>query len=305
MKTRTPTQQTLRRLLLFLLITFVPAFAVQLLYVFFIGLTTSSEWYAPMVSVCMLLPAFAHFVTRVGSGESLHHTLFFLSLRRGWPCLLTAFFCPVLSVLLTAVCVVTWFLPQGDPAGLPAVFSAPDFWLSFGKIFLLSVLNISFALGEEYGWRGYMMPKLEQFMPFPAAVAAGGALWGLWHGLLIGCGHNFGQDYPGYPWTGVGLMMLFCTVLGFFFTMLTKRSGSVIPAALAHILINNLNGVLLPKMLSASLPEGLRYSMNFSASLLTLSITSGVSLAAGFWLLLAPGAKKTPPPTGEKGSDPC
>lgn len=36
------------------------------------------------------------------------------------------------------------------------------------------------AFGEEWGWRGYMMPKLVQLLGKPFAVIAGGILWGLW-----------------------------------------------------------------------------------------------------------------------------
>ncbi len=41
-----------------------------------------------------------------------------------------------------------------------------------------------FALGEEIGWRGYLLPKLSGLGPVRAALLAG-LLHGLWHLPII------------------------------------------------------------------------------------------------------------------------
>src|SRR5579872_914147 len=45
--------------------------------------------------------------------------------------------------------------------------------------------------GEEYGWRGYLLPQLLPLGQWPALVFSG-AIWGFWHTPLI----LMGFDYP-------------------------------------------------------------------------------------------------------------
>ena len=97
------------------------------------------------------------------------------------------------------------------------------------------------AFGEEFGWRGYLMPKLMGLCGKPWAMVLGGIIWGLWHAPLTVCGHNFGVDYPGFPWLGILMMCLMCTLINPFFTLLTERTKSIYPASFAHMINNNLS----------------------------------------------------------------
>ena len=90
------------------------------------------------------------------------------------------------------------------------------------------------AFGEEAGWRGYMMPKLMKLMSKGKAVLVGGIIWGLWHAPLTCIGHNFGTDYPGFPYVGILKMCILCTLMGMILTFVTVKSGSVWPAAIMH-----------------------------------------------------------------------
>lgn len=96
------------------------------------------------------------------------------------------------------------------------------------------LLNIVPALGEEIGWRGWLLPKLLRFGPWPAILLSG-VIWGLWHAPVILLGHN----YPGTPgWLALIAMVVFCTLMGGIFGWLRLRGGSVWPAALAHSSLN-------------------------------------------------------------------
>lgn len=118
------------------------------------------------------------------------------------------------------------------------------------KIWLLiiniegSLIMIFSAFGEEWGWRGYMMPKLIKLMGKPVAVIVGGILWGLWHAPLTMSGHNFGTDYKYFPWLGIVLMCVFCTVMNAFLTLLSERTKSVYPCAFAHAINNNISALM-------------------------------------------------------------
>ncbi|KUP97264.1 CPBP family intramembrane glutamic endopeptidase [Thermobifida cellulosilytica] len=91
-------------------------------------------------------------------------------------------------------------------------------------------LNLLPALGEELGWRGWLLPRLYRFGAVPALLASG-VVWGLWHAPLVLLGYN----YPGAPgWLGLLMMVGMCVVVGTVFGWLRVRSGSVWPAALAH-----------------------------------------------------------------------
>ncbi|MCR5282976.1 MAG: CPBP family intramembrane metalloprotease [Lachnospiraceae bacterium] len=94
------------------------------------------------------------------------------------------------------------------------------------------------AFGEEGGWRGYMMPKLFSVMGRVPALITGGIIWGLWHAPLTCIGHNFGTDYPGFPYVGILKMCIFCTLVGMMLTVLTEKSGSVWPAVFMHAISN-------------------------------------------------------------------
>ena len=95
------------------------------------------------------------------------------------------------------------------------------------------------TFGEEYGWRGYLYPKIESAWSRPLAIIAGGIIWGLWHAPLTVKGHNFGTDYPGFPYVGILLMCGICVILGIFFHWLTLKTGSIYPASIAHSATNN------------------------------------------------------------------
>ena len=71
-----------------------------------------------------------------------------------------------------------------------------------------------------------------------AILIIGGIIWGLWHAPLTCIGHNFGTDYPGFPFLGILMMCAFCILMGVILTFLTEMSGSVWPAAIMHAVTN-------------------------------------------------------------------
>lgn len=98
---------------------------------------------------------------------------------------------------------------------------------------------VSFAaFGEEFGWRGYMIPKMIKLWGLPRAIFFGGIIWGLWHAPLTVAGHNFGMDYVGFPYVGIGLMCVLCIFMGMMLTYVTIKSGSIWPAAIMHAVHN-------------------------------------------------------------------
>lgn len=103
---------------------------------------------------------------------------------------------------------------------------------------LVVLLNAAIVLpvtfGEEYGWRGYLLPKLLPLGEVKATLMVG-AIWGTWHLPAIIVGLN----YPGEPpWVALLLFAITTLLLAFPFTWLWIASRSVLIAAIAHATLN-------------------------------------------------------------------
>ncbi|GAB4502432.1 MAG: CPBP family intramembrane metalloprotease [Anaerolineales bacterium] len=101
------------------------------------------------------------------------------------------------------------------------------------------LINMLFALGEELGWRGFLLPKLLPLGEWPAILLTG-AIWGLWHApTTIFHGYNF----PLHPYLGVVIMTVGCMLLGIIFGWLYLKTQSPWAPALAHGAFNAIAGV--------------------------------------------------------------
>lgn len=104
-----------------------------------------------------------------------------------------------------------------------------------GQIFLLGWVHTLLALGEELGWRGYLVKAL---LPLgqPGAFLITGVLWGLWHAPILPRSYN----YPTVPVVVSFLMMgCFCALVGVLLSWLRLASDSVWPVAIAHGFLNS------------------------------------------------------------------
>ena len=103
---------------------------------------------------------------------------------------------------------------------------------------LAPFINILFTLGEELGWRGFLLPHLIPIGQWKAIIISG-IIWGVWHATAIAQGHN----YPGYPILGIFMMIVFCILLGTIFAWLYLNTKSPWIAALAHGSVNAVAGL--------------------------------------------------------------
>jgi membrane protease YdiL (CAAX protease family) len=109
-------------------------------------------------------------------------------------------------------------------------------------LLIAPIINALPILGEEFGWRAYLQPKL---MPLGGrqAMVWMGVIWGLWHAPVIAMGHNYGLDYPGAPWSGILATIWIMFILGTFLGWAALRAGSVWPAVIGHGAINGIAGI--------------------------------------------------------------
>lgn len=155
-------------------------------------------------------------------------------------------------------------------------------------LFLAPFINVIFALGEELGWRGFLLPNLMPLGQWQAILLSGVA-WGIWHAPAVAQGLN----YPGYPAAGVIMMIVFTVLLGAIFSWLYLNTRSPWVAALAHGSLNATAGI--PVMF---LQPG--FNMAFAGTIATPVAWLGMALFIG-WLFLS---KRLPVKVGEEGETP-
>lgn len=128
-------------------------------------------------------------------------------------------------------------VPQGKTA-LAGVSISALVALQFALLPLTPILNGIFTFGEEWGWRGYLLPALLPLGQWRALIATG-AIWGIWHAPIILLGYN----YPQHPVLGVALFVVFCVLVGILFGWTRLATGSIWPAVIAHAALNGTAGV--------------------------------------------------------------
>lgn len=138
-------------------------------------------------------------------------------------------------------------VPGGEviPAGVVVLIQVA-LGLTLGPLF-----NTIFALGEELGWRGFLLPGL---MPLGQwrAIGISGIIWGIWHAPAILQGHN----YPGHPIAGIFMMIVLCVLLGAILGWLYLRTRSPWAPALAHGSMNAIAGLPLLFMTGVDITIG-------------------------------------------------
>ena len=159
---------------------------------------------------------------------------------------LLVYFGPTVLILFSGAVYFLIFRNSFDP-GLSALTQAASakgaLQFSANELLLISVLqvmiigpiiNVIPTMGEELGWRGYLLPKLRVLFSDRAALVITGAIWGVWHTPVIIMGHNYGTSYAGYPWLGILAMIVFCVSLGVVEGYISIKLDSAIPAAMIH-----------------------------------------------------------------------
>lgn len=215
----------------------------------------------------MFAPLVAALATRFILDEGFGDFGLRLSVRRSWRWAYpTAYLLPL---ILTAVGVVLallthqqqWVLyqrweanltvlarqlPPSEGRALHNAGAALLFAQLFSDLVLAVFANCLFTLGEEFGWRGHLVPRLAPLGEVWAALIVG-VVWGVWHAPLIALD---GYEYGVAAWWAAPFFCLFTIPLSGILTWLRLRSGSTWPGVLLHATVNQAGPLVLSLMLS-------------------------------------------------------
>jgi membrane protease YdiL (CAAX protease family) len=93
------------------------------------------------------------------------------------------------------------------------------------------IRSVASALGEEIGWRGFLVPELSRTMSFTATACVSGIIWSVWHyPLLIFGGYNNGTP----TWYGLTCFTVMVIAISFVFAWIRLKSGSLWTGAILH-----------------------------------------------------------------------
>lgn len=229
--------KNIKRVLVFLAITF----AITYIYEFGVitpiahksGYGTSTV--QGLVALCMFIPALSVLLTRLITREGFTDCKIRPHIKGNVKYYLLAWFSMPVFCALAAVLYFVIF--PGKFAPRMELMSTMIMQCAIA-VFLGPVLNCIATFGEEWGWRGYLMPKLMNKMSFASASIISGFIWGIWHAPIIALGHNYGTAYVGAPWLGILMMCLFCITSGIIFSWWCVKTDSCIPAVIGHASVN-------------------------------------------------------------------
>ena len=199
-------------------------FFLSSFFYYFIATIEESGWYAFGLMWC---PGVAAIVTKLTFDKNL--TGFGWLPRHPW-LLVASYFYPLAELFI--VYGIIWYFGFGSFAGFDANFMTK---LAFLPMILMALEGTYFAgrsaLGEEIGWRGYLVPKLlENNTPNRVSIFVG-LIWAAWHFPIMITG-NYGGETP-------LLYQLVCFTLmivgaNFVYTWFRIKSSSMWSGVLLH-----------------------------------------------------------------------
>ena len=169
-------------------------------------------------------------------------------------------------------------------AGGPAPTAAQ--WARWPSLFLIFPIRVFFSgpFGEELGWRGFALPRLQaKFAPLTATLILG-MMGAIWHVPLIFIGQN--------QWPDLLLILAGYLLMSWIYN---STNGSVLLALLFHGVTNTIGGAFLHRMYTGT--DAVQFSIWhtvawFVAALLVVGVTRGN-------LGCKPVAAEKAPPVGQ------
>jgi membrane protease YdiL (CAAX protease family) len=209
--------------------------------------------------IIITLPALANIFTRLVTKEGWGNLWLRPNFKHGWRFYLTAWLLPLLATIVGGGLFYLLFPQTFDPnlgqvrsafATIPSLAAQP--WLAFLILFVQTmvitmIINGIASMGEEFGWRAYLLQKLMALFAGPDGGAEGGKanpytgarraallvglIWGVWHYPLFFLGSALTFPF-------VLIYLVYTCSASVLLSWVALRSGSVWPASIGHGMLN-------------------------------------------------------------------
>ena len=234
-----------KRLIIFLVCTFVIAYILQFAAMF----SGNAMVYQVLISISMFAPLGALAISHKGISIKKTGVSWDFRLKGNVKYLVLAWLMPAVFTVVGAALYFLMFPKEFDiscgmlTASMPIQITMPAWTLVLaqflGCITYAPALNMLFAIGEEAGWRGYLTPELTKRFGRRPALVMSGLIWAVWHfPLIIFAGYQYGVGYYGAPFTGLIAMCIFTTVVSIMLSFLYEKTKCIWVPAIAHGAIN-------------------------------------------------------------------
>lgn len=119
-----------------------------------------------------------------------------------------------------------------DNLGFEEINSILAFVISIMFVGIVGIIPSALsALGEEIGWRGFLVPALFKSQGFTKTSLITGFIWGIWHlPILLFANYNSGTS----AWYAIACFMVMVISISFIYTWFRMKSGSLWTAVLLH-----------------------------------------------------------------------
>lgn len=245
-----------KRILIFLAFAFGIPWVVALAF-YLSGMFETNPNQAMMLLnyIFIFTPALANIATRLITREGWKHLWLWPNFRRGWKFYLAVWLLPLLAAIPGSLIYYLIFPRSFDPSAARALKQILIFtsagaggpWtvmlaLMLENMAIYAPVNAIFSIGEEFGWRAYLLQKLiSRFGSARNAAVLIGLIWAVWHLPLIFLG--IGTDRTTLLWVLIyPISMISSSIL---LSWATLRSGSMWPAALGHATELGVGGIAM------------------------------------------------------------
>ncbi|UNC91256.1 CPBP family intramembrane glutamic endopeptidase [Candidatus Contubernalis alkaliaceticus] len=187
----------------------------------------------------MFVPMVVAFLFFLFSKQTVKSQTSLFTRRTGfWPWIFAIGY-PVLWLGIVTIIAILTGLGEFDPDFASQIFT-PVFLLFF--LMMLGSMLIS-VFGEEYGWRGYLLPALTEKHGRLWGTFILGLVWGIWH--IPSYLFLYSEAGLGNPifLTAVGVINV--AVGAFAYSYLFYLNGNLLPSVLMHAMYNVLGQSLL------------------------------------------------------------
>lgn len=154
----------------------------------------------------------------------------------GWKNWKSSLFCILVFLAIYFGRAALAYAMEGQMGVMAEILKNPTAWYYLLIMPVNFFLAFAAFLGEEYGWRYYLQPKLQERFGLRGGVLILGVIWGLWHIFL---------DFFYYTTPDRGIMMtisqiITCVTLGIFFAWAYMKTNNIWVPVILHFLNNNL-----------------------------------------------------------------